>query len=72
MTHVCAWCAAQRNNVFSLKGTKGSLGAMMGDLEPDLPIIACGLCHLLLTLYALSLNAQTSVSSLDQSNELSL
>lgn len=69
MTHMCAWGAAQRNDVFSLKGTKGPLGAMMGDLEQDLPIIACGLCHLLLTLCALSLNAQTSASSLDQSNE---
>lgn len=72
VTHVCARGAAQRNDIFSLKGTKGSLGAMMGDPEQGSPIIACGLCHLLLTLYALSLNAQTSVSSLDQRNECSL
>lgn len=61
--------AAQRNDVFSLKGTKGPLGAMMGGPEQGSPIIACGLCHLILTLCAQSLNAQTSVSSLGQRND---
>lgn len=42
---------------------------MMGGPEQGSPIIACGLCHLILTLCAQSLNAQTSVSSLGQRND---
>lgn len=41
----------------------------MGGPEQGSPIIACGLCHLILTLCAQSLNAQTSVSSLGQRND---
>lgn len=66
MTHVCARGAAQRNEVFSLEGITGPLGAMMGGPEQGAGIIACGLCHLFLTLYTLSLNTQTPVSPLGQ------
>lgn len=42
---MCAQGVTQMSEVFSLKGTKGPLGAMMGDPEQGSCIIACGLCH---------------------------